>query len=766
MTTADTRRRWPLWASVLLYGALAVAMSWPLSRELGNVVPNDPGDPLLNTWIVWWNSQRVPLTESWWNAGIYHPSGGTLAFSETLLGLAPIASPLLWLGASPVTVYNLLFLGSFVASAAAADLLARELTGRADAGLLAGLIYGFSPYRQTQLGHIQVLMSAGIPLALFALHRYLRTRQRRWLAIFVAAFVWQGLANGYYLFFLSVLVVLWWLWFGRAGNRRDHARFAVACAACAVFVLPVLLGYQRIQKHYGFERPLAEIKNYSADIASVANADPRSLLWRWMAFDDNPERRLFPGALAVAIVAGGVLLALIARPLADPRSPLLRRLPRWLLGLAIVPVAAATWTATSGGWSLQAGPLRLSSSSADKPLSLALLLLILAGLTSARARAAWRDRSAFGFYALAGVALWVLALGPEPHLFGEPMIYRAPYWWLLDVPGFKGLRVPARFITLALVCLSVAAALVWQRYVRAGRRGWLLAVPAAAIVALEGWSSPFVLAALPKDLPRLDTFGSGAVLELPLSELYGDLEAVYHSMTHARPTVNGYSGYLPPSYVALRHAFELQECEILPALASHGPLLVIVRHEHDRDHDWRDFVSACGGKLQASFPSSSIYRLERSADSSVARTPSDTTSLAVSRTSASGGAASALLAVDGRDDTRWATDGAQKSDDWLIVELARPARVDEIELTQGPWVLDYPRVLAVDIDTEDGAWREAWRGGLSVRAFRTLLRTPRALAVRLPLPGVRATRLRLRQLASGQSAAWSVAEVRVRGAAE
>jgi hypothetical protein len=766
MTTADTRRRWPLWASVLLYGGLTVAMSWPLSRELGNVVPNDPGDPLLNMWIVWWNSQRVPLTESWWNAGIYYPSAGTLAFSETLLGLAPLANPLLWLGVSPVAVYNLLFLGSFVASAAAADLLAREVTGRADAGLLAGLIYGFSPYRQAQLGHVQVLMSAGIPLALFALHRYQRTRQRRWLAIFVAAFVWQGLANGYYLFFSSVLVALWWLWFGRAGNRLDHARFAVACATCVVLVLPVLLGYQRIQKHYGFERPLAEIKSYSADIASVANADPRSLLWRWMAFDDNPERRLFPGVLAVTIVAGGVLLALRARPSADPRSPLLRRVPLWLLGLAVVPLAAAAWAATSGGWSLQAGPFRLTSSTAAKPLSLALLLVVLAGLTSARARAAWRDRSTFAFYVLAGVALWMLALGPEPSLFGEPMIYRAPYWWLLDVPGFKGLRVPARFITLALACLSVAAALVWQRYVRTGRRGWLLAAPAAAILALEGWSAPFVLAALPKDLPRLNTFASGAALELPLSGLYGDLEAVYHSMAHRRPTVNGYSGYVPPSYIALRHAFELQECEILPALASHGPLLVIVRHNHDRDQAWRNFVPGCGGRLQASFPSSSIYRFERSADDSEPAPTSHATSLALSRASASDGVVRALLALDGREDTRWATDGAQTATDWLIVELARPSRVDAIELAQGPWTLDYPRVLAVDIATEDGTWHEAWRGGLSTQAFRTLVRTPRAFTVRLSLPGVRANRLRLRQLASGQAAAWSVAEIRIRGAAE
>ena len=66
-------------------GALCVSLAllwlWPLPPYFASRIPHDPGDPVLNTWILWWNSQAVPFTETWWNAPIFFPMRGALALS-------------------------------------------------------------------------------------------------------------------------------------------------------------------------------------------------------------------------------------------------------------------------------------------------------------------------------------------------------------------------------------------------------------------------------------------------------------------------------------------------------------------------------------------------------------------------------------------------------------------------------------------------------------------------------------------------------------
>ena len=148
------------------YVTLTVVQTWPLVTQLSAVLPHDLGDPGLNAWIIWWNAQAVPLTERWWNAPIFFPSSGALAFSETLLGLLPITTPIQWFGGSPITAYNVAFLLTFPLSALAAHALVSRLTGRHDAAVIAGLVYGFNPFRIAHFPQIQVMTSYWMPLSL------------------------------------------------------------------------------------------------------------------------------------------------------------------------------------------------------------------------------------------------------------------------------------------------------------------------------------------------------------------------------------------------------------------------------------------------------------------------------------------------------------------------------------------------------------------------------------------------------------------------
>ena len=103
-------------AAALGYVALSIAYSWPLAIRLSSV-PHDPGDPLLTTWFLWWSTQAVPLTTPWWNAPMFYPATGVLAFSEHLLGLAPIAAPLNLLTGQPLIGHNVAFIATYALSA-------------------------------------------------------------------------------------------------------------------------------------------------------------------------------------------------------------------------------------------------------------------------------------------------------------------------------------------------------------------------------------------------------------------------------------------------------------------------------------------------------------------------------------------------------------------------------------------------------------------------------------------------------------------------
>src|SRR5688572_20175612 len=113
-----------------IYCGATIVLTYPLVLKMGSVLPNDPGDPALNTWILWWNTQAVPLTSKWWNAPAFFPAPGVLSFSENLLGLSLLSAPLMWLGLDPQTAYNVMFLLTFPLSAIGAYLLVFELTRR------------------------------------------------------------------------------------------------------------------------------------------------------------------------------------------------------------------------------------------------------------------------------------------------------------------------------------------------------------------------------------------------------------------------------------------------------------------------------------------------------------------------------------------------------------------------------------------------------------------------------------------------------------
>ena len=191
------RSRFLILSAAAFYVLVTVAITWPLVLHPGSLVPNDLGDPLLNTWLMSWNARVLPLTAAWWNTPQFFPIEGTMAFSEHLLGLSIITTPVILLSGNPLLGYNAAFFLSFVLGALSAYFLTWSISRRHDCSFVAGLAFGFAPYRMAQLAHVPVLSAYWMPLALAGLHLYFQDRRARWLVLFAGAWLMQALACGY-----------------------------------------------------------------------------------------------------------------------------------------------------------------------------------------------------------------------------------------------------------------------------------------------------------------------------------------------------------------------------------------------------------------------------------------------------------------------------------------------------------------------------------------------------------------------------------------
>jgi hypothetical protein len=570
MTSPGHRRQhFAVFAAFLL---ITLIQTWPLAARLSGTLPNDLGDPVLNTWILWWNAQAAPLTPAWWDAPMFYPTRGAMAFSETLIGLSLLASPLQWLGASPVTAYNVLFLLSFPLSAFTAYLLAWSLTRRAGPAMVAGAIYGYATFRWAHLGHLQILWSWWMPLALLGLHRWMTDRRKAGLLLFGAAWLGESLSNGYYFFYFSAIVGLWLAWFTPWRQaRRTLVPALVTWAAAIALIAPMLLTYARVQQANHFQRSFEEIDQRGADAADFfrPSSVPRLPgLDRW----ERGEAEVWLGIVGTCALVIGVVSGF--------RGGLRRR--GSIAQLALWGLAAATFASSI------VLPIALPIA---VPIALALAL---AGLAwSPAAEQAWRERSDSAFYLGATLVAMLLALGPTPRVLGVEVWRNGPYAWLMAiVPGFTGLRVPARFALVAVLCLAIATALLLARVRLANAaRERLLFGGLVLMVLLESWPRPMTLPSLPPVLdPRVLTPASAAI-ELPFG---GDQElaALYRAMFHRRPVVNGYSGYFPESYRALGDCLARQRADCLTPLRRAGRGLdVIVDRQQDAAGVWQRSVA-------------------------------------------------------------------------------------------------------------------------------------------------------------------------------
>ena len=341
---------------VLVAGAclLSVVMHWPLVLNLGADIPKDLGDPLAEAWQVAWDGHALahqPL--HFFQSNQFWPLHDTLAFSDALVGYAPAGL----FGSGPeaaVVRYDVVFLFAYALAFVGAYLLARELGLGPGGAAVAGAAFAFAPFRLEQDGHMQVISSGGIPLALALGVRGYRLGRPGWVIAGWAVATWQlsigftlGLPFAYLLAAGGAIAAIVWL---RRGSPRLDRGLALTTVAGAVLFAAAGFALSRpyvrvADAHPGARRTAAEVEAFSGPPWIFLVAPDENMVWGAATsplrdgLENIPEKTLFPGLVILALAIAGLSSS------AYPRS--LRR----GLGVGVVAVSIlALGFRAGGGW--------------------------------------------------------------------------------------------------------------------------------------------------------------------------------------------------------------------------------------------------------------------------------------------------------------------------------------------------------------------------------------------------------------------------------
>jgi hypothetical protein len=483
--------------ALLVYTIAAVVLTFPLAVSLTTRLGalQGPGDPYLNLWILGWGLRAWTTDPASvfdgrvFDANIFFPAEGTLAYSDHFLLQALALSPVYALTGNAVLCYNLLLLASIALSGLAMHALTREVTGSVRGAYLAGVVWACWPYRTAHLLHIQLQALYFMPLALLFLHRVMARRRWRDAAALAGATTLQFVASVYYGLMTGVVLVVAGVSLAVATGQWRSARLWSRLAAAAVVTIalsiPVLLPYARSQQAEGFGRTLVEASRHSASVQAYTQVPPDNLLYG--------------------------RTGLLAPRAPGPGEPDRRHVEHQLFpGFVLIALAAFGW------WRHARSDARALASSA--------LTLVAVGL--------------------------LLSFGPEG--------WRWLYATLHDnVFGFQAIRSPARFSVIAVLGLSLLAALGLRAAAPSMRRAPVVAVTVLmGCLAVEYLNGPLALAPAPALRTEVGQWLAaeptpGAVLHLPIAVDIENTPFMVQSLEHARPIVNGYSGQRPSYYASV-----------------------------------------------------------------------------------------------------------------------------------------------------------------------------------------------------------------------
>jgi len=520
--------RWSLGVLLFLLTTTLV-MTRPLALRLTTAVPgwvwNDNAEYV---WKLWWLKHTIldRGVSPFWVSHIFYPFGyslanGELSFSQTLPALV---ITLTW---GPAAAYNILALSSFVLTGFAAYLWLTWLSGDRMAGLLAGIILAYVPYRYHMLGgQLPLLGTQWMPLVFLYLERTVRCRRLRDAALLGLFYGLNALASWYYAAMVGLLAPVYALtrahpWRESLADHRLWACTLVALTTASLLIGPAAWPYLQAQTTGGLTHPLSETDQWSASLTDYLIPSMFHPLWGpWVAVHLTPTTELWR-AFEFVLTWGFItsLLALYGW----------RWGPRPLTRTLAITAGFAVLFSLGTTLHLHGRPLRIP-------------------VPPAVART-FND----GFTAL----LSSVQGQPEAYDIGRPNAVPVPLPSLLLyllVPPCRGLRVWSRFGMVADLMVTALAGLglaVWRRQQktpsRATTAGSLLFM---ALVLFEFWTIPYQsypITPRPVDGWLARQPGDFAIIQLPYAAALNG-QQLWYSRYHGKNVASGYGSFFPPEF--------------------------------------------------------------------------------------------------------------------------------------------------------------------------------------------------------------------------
>ncbi|MCU0551238.1 MAG: hypothetical protein MUC48_17975 [Leptolyngbya sp. Prado105] len=274
--------------------------------------------------------------DSLWTPKFFFPFKNTLAFSENLLGVAP----LYWIARvffAPDLAYQWWTIACTVLCYLCFAIFLRSLRVSHILSALGGFIFGFGLVRISRLFHSQLLPQFFTPLAFLYLWQFLRNptvNRLRLTLLFIFLQVASGIYLGWYLLF-SLLIFAPLVFFFDRASLKTVFRFIqhywkstiVAFSVWFLAIFLLLSPYLEMSKLLG-ARPFSEVEMMLPRLASWIYPPPNTLWYSSLSpFSNNVpmphEHIIFMGFLGFAL-AGFALYILKFKPtlLSDERATL------------------------------------------------------------------------------------------------------------------------------------------------------------------------------------------------------------------------------------------------------------------------------------------------------------------------------------------------------------------------------------------------------------------------------------------------------------
>lgn len=229
-TSAPEKLRWQdaLLPALLFWGAGIALMFHPTLLSGFREIVGPPGDPRLLNYLLEhtyrWLLQQ-PLHENLWNPPFYYPAANTLALSDVLLGVAPLYW--LWraLGFGPESAYQAFLVAAASVTFITTIVLLRLGFGRTAMAAAAGaFLFAFGAPRIAQLNHAQLIGHFYLPLGVLAAIRIITSERRAtgWSVILAASVVLQ-LYSAFHLGWFMLLALALALGSGLTSTRGRNA---------------------------------------------------------------------------------------------------------------------------------------------------------------------------------------------------------------------------------------------------------------------------------------------------------------------------------------------------------------------------------------------------------------------------------------------------------------------------------------------------------------------------------------------------------------